>query len=73
MLARGGLDIPTEEVMHHLPGPILAPLAKVVIHHPLRGEIMRQHVPGIATTQQLEDPVQDVTLASLRDATMQDR
>jgi hypothetical protein len=48
--------------MHPLPGAILAPLAKVVIDDPPRGQVMGQHAPRAATTQYVEESIQDLAL-----------
>jgi hypothetical protein len=48
--------------MHQLPGAILAPLAKVVIDDPPRGQVMGQHALGAATTQYVEERIQDLAL-----------
>ena len=45
--------------MHQLPGPILPPLAKVVIHDPPWRQVMGQQAPGAAAAQDIEDGVQD--------------
>jgi hypothetical protein len=41
VFAGGHSDITTEQVVHELPGAILAPLANVVIDDPPRGQIVR--------------------------------
>jgi hypothetical protein len=48
--------------MHHLPGPILTPLSKVVIHDLPWRQVMGQHAPGAAAAQEIENGVQDLTL-----------
>jgi hypothetical protein len=58
----GDPDIAAEQVMHHLPGPILLPWAEVVIDHAPRRQVMGQHAPGAAAAQEREDGVQDLTL-----------
>jgi hypothetical protein len=62
MLAGGDPDIAAEQVMHQLPGAVLAPLLKVMVDDPPRGQIMGQHAPGTATAQQIEDAVEDLAL-----------
>jgi hypothetical protein len=48
--------------VQHRPRAVLAPLTKVVIDDAPRGQVMRQHPPGTAAAQQIEDGVEDVPL-----------
>jgi len=42
-------DIAVQQVMHELPGAVLAPTPKVVIDDLPRGQIMGQQAPGTAS------------------------
>jgi hypothetical protein len=58
----GAAHSASQEVMHELPGTILAPLAEVIIDAPPGRQIMGQHPPGTAAAEQREDAVQDLAL-----------
>jgi hypothetical protein len=61
VLTRGDPDIAAEQVMPHVPGPILRPWAEVVRDHSPRRQVMGPHAPGAAAAQELEDGVQDLS------------
>ena len=46
--------------VHLLEDPVLAPASKIVIHGSPRREIVRKHPPGIATSQDVEDCIDNL-------------
>ena len=64
-LPSGHADITAEQVMHQLPSPIVAPAPKILIDDLPGREIMGQQAPSTATTQDIEDGVQDFTFGLL--------
>ena len=60
--------------VHLLEDPFLAPASKIVIHGSPRREIVRKHPPGAATSQEVEDRIDNLpqsilagTAVTLRD------
>jgi hypothetical protein len=62
LFPRGDAHIAAEEIMPHLPRPILLPVATGVIHDPPWRQIVGQHAPGVAAAQEIADGVQDLPL-----------
>jgi transposase len=62
VLTRGDRHLTAEQIMHQLPGPILPPLATVMIHDTPGRQVMRQHAPGAAAAQEIADGVQYLAL-----------
>jgi hypothetical protein len=52
-------DVAAEEVVHPLPGTVLLPAPKIMGDDLPRGEVVGQQAPGTATTQDIQDTIQD--------------
>ena len=57
MPARDDAPIPSQHVMHVLPGTVLAPAPRVVVHHLPWGQVMREQAPRTATPDNIQDPM----------------
>jgi hypothetical protein len=52
-------DLLAQGLDHLGPGPVVAPLGKVVIHGTLGQQIVRQHIPLAAASVQVEQCIED--------------
>lgn len=53
-------DLPAQQVMNHLVGTVVAPLAEVVVHRGVRREVVRQVAPLAAHPGLVQDRVDDL-------------
>jgi hypothetical protein len=61
-LPNGHPHVAAQQLMHTLPGAIIPPAPEILIDNLPGGKVMRQQAPGTATTQDIEDRIQDLTL-----------
>ena len=54
--------------VHLLEDPVLAPASKIVIHGSPRRKIVRKHPPGTATSQDVEDRIDNLPATDTRGA-----
>jgi hypothetical protein len=66
VFACGLTDIAAYEVMHEVPGAVLAPGANIVIDRRPGREVMGEQAPGAAPAHDIEDTIEDFSLGVLR-------
>src|SRR5215831_4197362 len=59
LTSRGHTSLLTQGSDYLGPGAVVAPLGKVFIHRTLRQQVVRQHIPLVATAVQIEQGIED--------------